>query len=267
MLNRLDWKFFLTLIVTIASVAVPVWLWQLDLSSKALTLIVKSTAELQPQGVDALEGVQLLVDGKPLNSPYVSVLELSNTGSKPIVTSDFEGPIRISSTAPSQVVKFRPTSSTPPALEPVLSISDSTVLLQPLLLNPGDVIRFITVTANGRPAYAVRGRVAGVSEVAISDAAGRETKSNWLGRAVSTLLMVIYILNLSEFAHAGIRRRTFLPWSLATGLVAAFGAALILVIQFPGDTSPATNLLPAMAVAALVALPMFILRLKKRSAA
>ena len=80
MLERLDWKFFLTLIIAIASVAVPVWLWQIDLSSKALTLTVKSIAELQTQGISDLDGVQVLVDGKPLASPFVSVLELSNSG-------------------------------------------------------------------------------------------------------------------------------------------------------------------------------------------
>jgi hypothetical protein len=76
MLNRLDWKFFLTLVFAISSAVVPVWLWQLDRSSKALTLTIKSTAELQPQGVAALDGVQVLVDGRPLRAPFVSVLEL-----------------------------------------------------------------------------------------------------------------------------------------------------------------------------------------------
>lgn len=48
MLFRIDWKFLLTLLVTVASAVVPVWLWQADLSSKALTLTIKSAANLQP---------------------------------------------------------------------------------------------------------------------------------------------------------------------------------------------------------------------------
>jgi hypothetical protein len=151
MLKLFDWKFFLMLVFAIAGVAVPVLLWQLELSSKALTLTIKSTAELQSQGVDALDGVQVLVDGKPLRAPFVSVLELSNSGSKPVVALDFEGPMRISLTAPSEVVKVQLVLAKPPSIEPALTIHEGVVLLQPLLLNPGDVFRFVLVTANGKP--------------------------------------------------------------------------------------------------------------------
>lgn len=268
MLNRLDWKFVLTLLITIAGVAVPVWLWQLDQLSKALTMTVNSTVELQPQGVVALDGVQVLLDGKPLNTPFVSTLELSNSGSKPIVASDFEGPVRISSTAPSVIVKARQTSSTSPSLAPELALTDGTVLLQPLLLNPGDAIRFTLVTANRKPEYSVRGRIAGVTEISISDATIKlETKRYWLGRGVITLLLVIYIVNFFEFAFTGLRRRTFMPRSFVTGLGTAFGASLIVVIQSPVDTSPISDLLPTMAVALLIAAPFVLPQLRRQSAA
>ena len=265
--SRFDWKFFLTLAITIASVAVPVWLWQVDLSSKALSLTVKSTAELQPKGIDTLDGIQLSVDGKALDSPYVSVLELSNSGSKPIATSDFEGPIRISTGSPSKLVKVRTTSSTPPSLEPAVSLAEGVVLLQPLLLNPGDTIRITTVAANAKPAFAARARVAGVTEINISDAqVGRETKRYWLGRAVSTLLLTLYLVNVTEFAFAGLRRRTFLPRSLATGVISGIGGAILLAIPSPENAATASSFLPVMGIAALLSLP-FVFRRMYRSAA
>jgi hypothetical protein len=59
MLDRLDWKFFIMLILTAGGLIVPIWLWQYDLSSKALTLTIKSTAELQPQGVALSDGIEI----------------------------------------------------------------------------------------------------------------------------------------------------------------------------------------------------------------
>lgn len=160
MLNRFDWKFLLMAAIAIAGIAIPVWIWQTDLNSKAITLTVKSFAELQPQGISELDGVQLIVDGRPLMLPFVSTLEISNSGSKPIVASDFEGPIRISSTLPSIVVRLRPTSSTPTSLVPALAVADGAVFLQPLRLNPGDVVSLTLITANGDPKFKIHGRIA-----------------------------------------------------------------------------------------------------------
>ena len=264
---RFDWKFFLTLAITIASVAVPVWLWQVDLSSKALTLTVKSTAELQPKGVDTLDGIQLSLDGKALESPYVSVLEFSNSGSRPIVTSDFEGPIRISTEGTSKLVKARTTSSSPTSLEPVLSLAEGVVLLSPLLLNPGDTIRITAVAAGAKPAFTARARVAGVVEISVIDAqVGRETKRYWLGKAISTLLLALYLVNMTEFALAGLRRRTFLPRSLATGLIAGIGGAVLVAIQSHESAATNSGILPVVGVAAILSIP-FVCRRMRRSAA
>ena len=265
--SRFDWKFFLTLAITIAGVAVPVWLWQVDLSSKALSLTVKSTAELQPKGIDTLDGIQLSVDGKALESPYVSVLELSNSGSKPIITSEFEGPIRISTGSPSKLVKIRTTSSIPPSLEPTVALAEGVVLIQPLLLNPGDTIRITAVAANARPVFTARARVAGVAEISISDAqTGRETKRYWFGRVVSVLLLTLYIINITEFAFAGLRRRTLLLRSLATGVISAFGAGILVAVQSPENPATFSNFLPVIGVAAVLSLP-FVLRRRYRSVA
>ncbi len=262
MYPRFDWKFFLTLAITIAGVAIPVWLWQIDLTSKALSLTVKSTAELQPKGIDSLDGIQLSVDGKVLDAPYVSVLELTNSGSKPILTSDFEGPIRISAGSPSKLVKAQTTSSSPPSLEPKVSLIDGVVFTQPLLLNPGDTIRITAVTADAKPAFNARARVAGVTEINISDVqAGRETKRYWLGKVTSTLLLTLYLVNMTEFAVAGLRRRIFLLRSLATGVASGIGGALIVLIQSPDIPAETPSILPIFGISVLLSLPFLFRRM------
>lgn len=265
---RFDWKFFLTLLFTVASTVVPVWLWQADLSSKAITLTIKSAADLQPQGLGRLEGIQMSIEGKPLRTPFVSVLELTNTGSRPILAADFEGPLKIAVAKPSVVVKAQLGSATPTSLEPRADLIESMVVVQPLLLNPGDVIRLTVVTADARPEYSVRGRIAGVQEVTVNDAqSAGKTKRLWLTHVVATLLFAIYIVSMSEFVHAGIRRRAFLPFALATGLVTVSGAALLLVIQSPGEQTTASafwpQFWPHMAIASLVSAPILIVRIRQ----
>ena len=264
---RFDWKFFLTLAITIASVVVPVWLWQIDLSSKAISLMVNSTAELQPQGIDSLDGILLSVDGKALDSPYVSVLEITNNGSRPILTSDFEGPIRISADSPSRLVKVRTTSSNPPSLEPAVSLADGIVLLQPLLLNPGDTIRITTVAADAKPSFTARARVPGVTEINIIDAqARRKTTRYWLGKAASTLLLALYLVNMTEFAFSGLRRRTFLPRSLATGVISGMGGTILIAIQSSENAATTSTMLPLMGIAALLSFPFMFRGFRRRAA-
>lgn len=264
MLNRLDWKFLLTIIITIAGVAVPVWLWQLDISSKALTLTVKSTADLQPQGIAELDGIQILVDGKPLSTPIVSVLELSNSGSRPVLASDFEGPIQISATLPASIAKAQQMPSTPPSLMPALALTEGVVLLQPVLLNPGDVVRFTLVTANGKPHFSARARIAGVSDVSVSDATiGRETRRYWLGRGVATLLLALYMVNTVESAFAVARHRRLKLFSFATGLITLSGALLILAKQTSVAQTSVSNLLLPMVIASLIATTVLFTRMWK----
>ncbi|CAH1090714.1 hypothetical protein NTG1052_80052 [Candidatus Nitrotoga sp. 1052] len=160
------------------------------------------------------------IDGKILGNPYVSVLELSNTGSRPILATDFEGPLKIAVTSPSGVVKVQLGATTPTSLEPKIDIAEGVVLVQPLLLNPHDVIRMTLVSANSRPEYSIRGRVAGVSEITTSDRqSSRAMIRNWLSKLTSTLLLVVYMVNMLDFAYAGFRKRPFLPFTLVTALV------------------------------------------------
>ncbi|TAJ20780.1 MAG: hypothetical protein EPO47_05160 [Rugosibacter sp.] len=265
---RFDWKFILTLLFTMASTVVPVWLWQADLSSKALTLTIKSAVDLQPQGLDQLEGIQVSIDGNPLRTPFVSVLELTNTGSRPILAADFEGPLKIAVAKPSVVVKVLLGSATPTSLEPRADLIESLVAVKPLLLNPGDVIRLTVVTADARPEYSIRGRIAGVQKVTVNDAQSASiTKVLWLMQVVGTLLLVIYFVSMTEFMYAGIRRRTFLPFPLATGLVTGSGAGLLLIIQSAIEQTKEWAFWPYIAMAVLVSAPILVFRNRQRSAA
>lgn len=265
---RLDWKFLLTLLLTVASVVVPVWLWQADLASKALLLTLKSVAELQPHGIGSLEGLQVVVDGKTVKSPFVSVLELSNTGTRPILTADFEGPIKIQASKPSEILKAQVDEAAPSSLVAKAEVTGGVILLQPLLLNPGDRLAFTVVTANSRPEFVVSGRIAGVHEVSLKDAQGnKRERRRGLVYAFVVLLLVVYLVNVSEAALAYIRRKKLLPYRIATAFIAALSAGFFLGFIDPREKLDLVNMWPVMLIAGVISTVVVFARLRQQSAA
>jgi hypothetical protein len=265
---RLDWKFLLTLLLTVASVVVPVWLWQADLGSKALLLTLMLVAELQPHGIGSLEGLQVVVDGKTVKSPFVSVLQLSNTGSRPILTADFEGPIKIQASKPSEILKAQVDEAAPSSLVAKAEVTGGVILLQPLLLNPGDRLAFTVVTANSRPEFVVSGRIAGVHEVLLKDAQGNKREiRRWSIYAFVVALLVVYMVNISEAALAAIRRKTLLPYSIATAFITGLSAGFLLGFIDPGEKQDLVNLLLVTLIACVISIVVVLARLRQQSAA
>lgn len=164
-----DWKFAASFIVAIASVAVPIWLWQADLSSKSLAIALTTRVPLQPTEKEALQGLEVSVDGKRIENPYLVVLEISNDGSKPILASDFESPLQIHVTSDTYFVRSRITHKTPKDVDMDITAEKSKVLLKPALLNPKDSVTLTLVTAGAAPSLDTRARIAGIASIGIAD--------------------------------------------------------------------------------------------------
>lgn len=255
--KRFDWKTFLTLFLTFASVIVPVLIWQLDFSAKALTLSVKAVSELQQPKSDGLDGIEVLVDGKQLDSVYLSVLEIVNSGSKPIVTTDFEGAIRITAANQVAISKAKIIQTKPSDLNPGFVVRDGAIQIQPLLLNKGDSIEMTVVTAGGRPEFHASARIAGVSNIErINVQEGRISRLFWIDRTVATLLLSIYIMAVFDFASGLLGRSKKDYGSLFVALVCAFGAAVIMSKNSPipaSSSSSMVEIFPYAIVASVIA--------------
>lgn len=224
---QFDWKFVLTLVAAVAGVLVPVLLWQADLSAKSISLRVISVSELRPQGAAKLDGIQLSLDGNPIERPFVSVIELKSTGNRPIQSSDFEAPIEVFAKAPVALLKAQVTRVEPVDLEPLLTVGSDKVVVSPLLLNPGDQIQVTILTSGSTPEFGARSRIAGVSSLVIDNLdPSRMQPREWLRLITGTLLLVLYGNLMMEFLF-GVRRRIFQPWHLAGAITACMGGVLL----------------------------------------
>src|SRR5438309_1230053 len=146
---RTDWKFIATLFLAVGGIGVPVWLWRADLASHSARVRVISQTALQPESTAALSGLKISVDGRELRTPYLTVLEIENDGTRPIPASDFETPLEIKALDKVKIVRAQVTATLPKDLQPKIVSSADTVKLQPLLLNSNDLITLALVTSGG----------------------------------------------------------------------------------------------------------------------
>lgn len=160
----IDWKFWVALTATVAGVIVPVWLWRFDLTSRELTISVSSKTALSPILPNKTTDLEISLAGRALADPYSAVIEISNTGSKPILAAEIEGTIDLEVTGGSKLVQAQFLESRPKALSPLMTSTGQRVSIQPLLLNPGDSIKVAVLTESGSPTFLPRARIAGISE-------------------------------------------------------------------------------------------------------
>lgn len=241
-MNRLFNFNSLTLLVTIISVVISVWIWRADLGSRSLQVRIASQVSLQPDNVGTISGLQVAVDGVSLKSPYLSVLELSNDGDKPIPSADFEAPLEIRLADGSIVARAQVTETKPKDIEASLSWEAQVLKVKPLLLNPKDVITISVLTSGKKPEFAARARIAGISAVPINENTGKFSR---LQKAALFFFAALLLFITSDITNSGLtsnepvllRKRAAILVSTTTGIT---GAALFIAFL---DTIGVTDML------------------------
>jgi hypothetical protein len=222
---KLDWKFFLTLVITLAGVAAPVWLWQADQSSKSLSVKLVTRIALQPKEQESISGMEISVDGARLEKPHLVVLEIRNDGRKPIPAIDFESPVQIHLESDTSFVRASVTNQSPKDIEAILSTERQGVSLKPTLLNPGDTISITAITSGAPPIFNTKARVVGISNVVLED--GTTEKPNKIKLALLLLGSILSLIGFSLMSDAVVDPKGVHLRRRAAALVG-------LVIVFPG---------------------------------
>ncbi|MGH8719792.1 MAG: hypothetical protein ACREV0_12760, partial [Burkholderiales bacterium] len=227
-----DWKFYVTLVATIAGVVVPVYLWRADLQARSLQLRVASQTALAPDVPKTVSGLTLSVDGVNLEQPFLTVLELTNDGSRPIPVTEYEDSIQVITNEGVRLVRAQLTDVQPKDLQPKFSIDHEKLQISPLLLNPGDLITFAAITSGGKPDFSVRARIAGIKSVVLEDRSAR--KSNTAKRVLfsSVAFLLIFVYASCAFALVPRRRFELAKTTLIVGVLACSSGAALLLLPF-----------------------------------
>jgi hypothetical protein len=172
---KLDWKFFSTFAVSIFAIAISLYLPRAELTAHELTMTLVSSWELQPPSGPRFQDLQVILDGDKIENPFVSSIKITNTGSKPVASADFESPMVLTTEKPARLVTARLAGSTPKGIPVELQIADGKIKILPFLSNPGDEITIALVTS-GKPVVQPTARIAGIKEVIVEDLTGPRIK-------------------------------------------------------------------------------------------
>jgi hypothetical protein len=92
------------------------------------------------------------------------IITVNNWGNEPIQVNDFERPLRFSWSEPAKNLTAEVIEVSPESLQPTITSSVNEIVVNPLLLNPGDWFR-IKILINQYSKLSVDARVAGVKRV------------------------------------------------------------------------------------------------------
>ena len=208
MMKLPDWKFSIMFLATLAGIAVPVWLWRADSNARSLHFRLVSQTSLQPTETTKVSGLKVSVDGVEIVSPFLSVIELVNDGTKPIPSSDFEAPIELRTQVGASVVRASVTSTSPKNLQANLYTEQQSIQVKPLLLNPTDSVTIAVITTGLSPNFEPRARIAGVLVVPIEDKT--TNKRTWAQDAVLLLISFLFFVVATLAMRTTVSRGVYL---------------------------------------------------------
>lgn len=223
MVRFLDWKYVLMLAVTVAGVAVPVWLWRADLQSKSLQFKIKSLTQVTAPKSEDVSGLEVSMNGRRLTSPHLAVINLEHQGTRPILASEFESPLELKVSDGAELIQVQVVAKVPSELEPKVTMTGTSLVLQPLLLNPGDVVTLSVLSSGTKPKFLARGRIAGVSTIGLVDPDTERIQSTQFAALliISFLGLVVAALNMKASPGSDIHlrgRAGLLVWFLGVGV-------------------------------------------------
>ena len=221
----------MVLVATLAGVLVPVWLWKADLAARSLHFRKVSQTSLQPPDTAKALELKVSVAGAEIPTPYLTVFELVNDGTRPVPSSDFESPIELVPANKAVIARTSVTGTKPADLAPSLVADALSMKLKPMLLNPGDSVTIAVLTSGeAEPTFISRARIAGVQSVPIIDAQNKTPSPIRSGIILAAALLCLVGANLviDGWPFQGVRLRPRAVFLIF--MVSSTGAALFFTV-------------------------------------
>jgi type II secretory pathway pseudopilin PulG len=153
----------ITIVLGLAAIAVPIWVYLKQRSRKDLAKDVQVTRLVSIHN-EAKGRITIHFEGEQIEQVHLVEVRLTNSGNVPIRPEDFERPITIelgSGTPLSADIA----ETTPARLDPKAQITPRGVELQPLLLNTGDSLKLKILVRDFAGEIAFDYRIVGISQL------------------------------------------------------------------------------------------------------
>lgn len=196
---------FVGVVLTALGVAAAFWIYWLQRQIKEIAFGLLSSRRPLAIADELSSRVTVELDGKIVGNLHLLVFGLKNSGHRAVAPADFQSPLRIQFVE-GQVVSAEIGSQAPLNLGAKLLISEAEVVLQPLLLNPGDQVLIQVLLSSATPTYSLDARVLDVSSFAPINAHPRLPPFFASGLPIGMVVFTIgglgFLLFADEHLHA-----------------------------------------------------------------
>jgi hypothetical protein len=151
-------------ILAIVAICVTVSLFLVGRRRKRLSYWVSNTQVLGVHEAVNPSRVQILFDGAPVTEVRLVLITVNSWGNEPVRVDDFERPLRFSWPEPARILTAEVSEVSPESLRPIIRTGANEIVIEPLLLNPGDWLRIKTLM-NQAGNLSVDARVVGVKRI------------------------------------------------------------------------------------------------------
>ncbi len=157
---------FVGVVLALAAIAASYLQFRATIARKELTFGVLASRKLVAIADEVTSRVSIQLDGRSVSNVYMVEFGIKNSGNQPILRDNFDEPFRINFLKGTSVISAEVTRIHPETLAASVSIQPGSIVVDPLLLNPGDYLVIQALTSGNRPEHTAKGRIVGVSSVA-----------------------------------------------------------------------------------------------------
>ncbi|MBN8657157.1 MAG: hypothetical protein J0M11_15590 [Anaerolineae bacterium] len=158
------WQFIGSILGLIA-VIVTIVIFLLQRTKKSLAYEIVASTPLLAVSNEVKGKVQILFEGIPVQNVHLLIINIVNDGNTGITSSDFEKPITINLDENAKILSAEIIKTSPENLKPNIIVSETSITINPLLLNAGDVISLRFLIAQYNNVLNLEARILGVAKI------------------------------------------------------------------------------------------------------
>jgi hypothetical protein len=166
-----------------------------------VTVLTSSDPSLLDVRDEIRSRIKILYDDSPVQDVHLAVIALFNSGSIPIVSSDYEHPVEFNFGDMAVILSSEITRTIPPNLPARINTQSNKITFDPTLLNPGDLIAIKVLASGIDGQITVSARIQGVKEISEDVAAKKRAyyrRGFKLNLSAACLTLIIFPLTTTE---------------------------------------------------------------------
>jgi hypothetical protein len=200
-LRKYFWQ-LLTTILTLLTIFAAYNIFFLGQPKKELLILIDSPVSLVDVKPEAVQDIQVLYKGEPVNKIFLLQVQIKNSGNQPIAETDYSRPISFLFSSEYKLASATATSSHPENIGmTVTKVTEQEARVSTTLLNQGDIvfIKFIVIGDNSDALLSklsFDGRIIGIKKIDRILTSEQQKPQDWLVWLGITIALIAQVFSI-----------------------------------------------------------------------